>query len=149
MIFKLFLVILLLYFKYINGLLVLRSQSPLKASNFAAIRNSSLFLLDRFTICARFFPYQFQDTFHYMQDIISTGSKETTIFGTVTTGNCNKGYYGFDGCSEFLKRNIADKWKYGKAFGRFSDSKFMGVLKPEQWYGMCIIIDVMLSCYVP
>ena len=84
-----------------------------------------------------------------MQDIISTGSKETTIFGTVTTGNCNKGYYGFDGCSEFLKRNIADKWKYGKAFGRFSDSKFMGVLKPEQWYGMCIIIDVMLSCYVP
>lgn len=69
-----------IFLKYINGIAVLRSRKPLQSTNFAEINDSSLNGLDRFTICARFFPYQFQDSFHYMQDIISTGSKETTLF---------------------------------------------------------------------
>ena len=94
-----------IFLKYINGIAVLRSRKPLQSTNFAEINDSSLNGLDRFTICARFFPYQFQDSFHYMQDIISTGSKETTLFGSVTTGDCNKAK-GYRGCSEFLKNNI-------------------------------------------
>ena len=74
--------------KQSNGIMVLRSQSPLQETAFAEVVNSSLDGLDKFTICARFFPYQFQDTFNNLQGIIST-DENTLLLGIITTGKCN------------------------------------------------------------
>ena len=101
-----------LNYVHVNGIKVLKSKSPLLSTTFAEVMNSSLDSLDRFTICARFFPYQFIDTFKYHQEILSTDNR-TTLFGTTTTGNCIK--TGFVGCTEYYKKFIGDTWKYGKA----------------------------------
>ena len=96
--------------KQSRGIKVLRSQSPLLDTAFAEIVNSSLDGLDKFTICARFFPYQFQDSFNDRQAIISTNEK-TVLLGSRTTGKCS-----FQGCEDYYKDVIGDKWKYGKAY---------------------------------
>ena len=124
--------------------MVLRTQSPLSERVFAEIVNSSLSNLDRFTICARFFPYQFQDTFKHHQEIIST-DQETILFGSTTTGKCD-----WQGCTEYYKKHLGDKWKYGRAFGwtrGVSLHKYLGPLKPRQWYGICLVIDLMIDTY--
>ena len=134
--------------KQSNGIIVLRSQSPLLDTAFAEIVNSSLDGLDRFTLCARFFPYQFQDSFNSRQAIIST-NEETVLLGSRTTGKCN-----YEGCKDYWKDVIGDKWKYGKAYsitsGSDSNSEFyriMTLLKPQQWYGICMIIDLTINKY--
>ena len=135
-------------FKQSNGIMILQSQSPLLNTAFAEIGNSSLEGLDRFTICARFFPYQFQDSFSNRQGIITTDER-TVLLGSTTTGKCN-----FQGCREYFKNLAGDKWKYGRAFswtlGNNSHSsfdRFMSPLKPQQWYGMCIVIDLTINAY--
>ena len=134
--------------KQSNGIMVLRSQSPLQETAFAEIVNSSLDGLDEFTICARFFPYQFQDRFNIRQGIITT-DENTVLLGSITTGKCN-----FKGCKEYYKNAIHEKWKYGKAYSMTSGSnsrssfdRFMSLLKPQQWYGICIVIDSNLNTY--
>ena len=134
--------------KQSNGIMVLRSQSPLQETAFAEIVNSSLDGLDEFTICARFFPYQFQDIFNIRQGIITT-DENTVLLGSITTGKCN-----FKGCKEYYKNAIGEKWKYGKAYSvtsgsnsRSSFDRFMSLLKPQQWYGICIVIDSNLNTY--
>ena len=142
----------ILALNFANGIMVLKSQSPLLESAFAEIINSSLSKLDTFTMCARFFPYQFQNTFRQKQAIIST-NQDSALFGSITTsGDCNK--TDFEGCSKFYKQKIGDKWKYGGAFGytdgvnsKLSWEKFFGKLKIQMWYGICIIIDTTLNTY--
>ena len=145
---KVWIIFFVLIFKQSNGIMILQSQSPLLNTAFAEIGNSSLEGLDRFTICARFFPYQFQDSFSNRQGIITTDEK-TVLLGSTTTGKCN-----FQGCREYFKNALGDKWKYGRAFswtlGNNSHSsfdRFMSPLKPQQWYGMCIVIDLTINAY--
>ena len=156
MIYQQLILIVTISFKLIIGIMVLRTQSPLLETAFAEIMNSSLHNLHRFTICARFFPYQFQDTFKHHQGIISTLSTtyedDSVLFGSITTGNCNK--TGFGGCMEYYKKEIGDKWKYGRAFGwtrgqnsKSSWDRYLGFLKPLQWYGTCIAIDLTEKTY--
>ena len=133
--------------------MVLRTQTPLLETAFAEIMNSSLHDLHRFTICARFFPYQFQDTFKHHQGIISTLSttyeEDSVLFGSTTTGNCS-----FGGCIEYYRKEINEKWKYGRAFGwtrgrnsKSSWDRYLGYLKPRQWHAICIAIDLTEKTY--
>ena len=71
------------------------------------------------------------------------------LFGSTTTGNCT-----FEGCLEYIKKAVGDKWKYGRAFGwscgrnaKSTWERYSGYLKPKQWYGICTVIDVSVNTF--